>query len=132
MVRFSQIQLIQLIQKGVEYRAENRSRTRARTTVRFSQIQSIHWWSKPEKQSVGGEHRAENRVTNRPENMGENRGQIQSDSGICQGVRLSQRTPHLSDFGEKLRDKVRQHFCRSWPLRPEFSESPGYFGVATL
>ena len=86
-----------MIQKGVENRAENRSRTR----VRFSQIQSIHWWSKPEKHSVGGENRAENRVTNRPENMGENRSQIQSDSGICQGVRLSQRAPHLSDFGEK-------------------------------
>ena len=101
MVRFSQIQLIQLIQKGVKNGAENRSRTRARTRVRFSQIQLIHWWSKPEKHSVGGKNRAENRVTNRPENMGENRGQIQSDSGICQGVRLSQRAPHLSDFGEK-------------------------------
>ena len=38
MVRFSQIQLIQLIQKGVENRAENRSRTRARTRVRFSRF----------------------------------------------------------------------------------------------
>ena len=48
MVRFSQIKLVHLIQKGVENRAENRSRTRARTRVRFSQIQSIHWWSKTE------------------------------------------------------------------------------------
>ena len=63
-------------------------------------IQLIHWGSKPKNRA---ENRAENKAKNRAENKGENRGVIQVDSGTCKGVRLSQRGPHLSDFGEKLK-----------------------------
>ena len=91
----------------VENRGENRSRTGARSRIRFNPIHPIQGRSILQKHYVGAENKAENRAENRVENRVENKDPIHIRFTPIQGLTFRNaiegtRTPPLRFRGKNL------------------------------